>query len=147
MLYEVITQQGTPMGLAGDPGEGSRYQQDVCPGRAQLAVQFGKAHIIADGEPQPTKGRGHHAIIPPRQEAVRFPVTAMGIGHVNIEQMQLVVVATQHALIVIDQRGGMHLGLPGHPGGQASRHQPDAVLARPGRQLTLDGAMPSYNFV
>ena len=49
------TKQGQPMGLTGYIGKSCGHQQNIGTRHTQLAIQFGKAHIVADGEPEATK--------------------------------------------------------------------------------------------
>lgn len=105
------TNQHFPVRRACDRRERRRCRNQLRAGTAQRAVKFRKTKVVADAQTQaPYRRVGHHDLRA-MGVVVGLTVTATGIGHVHVEQVQLVV-ARHHLAMLIDQkRAGMRLGI------------------------------------
>ncbi|MNN53674.1 hypothetical protein D3C81_1684440 [compost metagenome] len=94
--------QHLPMRGAGDCREGRRCGNQLGTGLAQGAVELRKTQVVTDRQAKPADRRiGHHHIVA-MSIVVRLTVAPAIVGHVHVEQMQLVV-ACHLLATVIDQ--------------------------------------------
>ncbi|MNN80608.1 hypothetical protein D3C81_1973590 [compost metagenome] len=98
------------MRRAGHRREGRGGGNQFRAGRAQFAVQLGKAQVIADRQANPADGRVRHNHPAAISIVIGFTITATIVRHVHIEQVQLVVARHRFALVIDQQRTGMHFG-------------------------------------
>src|SRR5690606_13862539 len=129
-LYRPGTQQYLPVGGAGHRGKRRRNHDQLGPGVTQRLIQLGKAYIVTDAQPQPAH-RGIDADDPVAIAVIPgFAVTALVVGHLDVEQVQLVIAGDLPALVVDDQTAGRGPGAG--CGGQrdAAGNQPAAVATR-----------------
>ncbi len=141
--------QHLPVRRAGRRGEGRRRADQLGAGRAQRHVEFGEAQVVADRESQaPDRGVGHHDALA-IGEIVGLAVMAAAVGHLGVEQVQLVVTGGDPPLVV-DQQGtgaGLAALLPGGSSGRvpATIHRPRsrATARSQGSKRTLAARLGS----
>ena len=127
-------QQDFPMGLAGRSGEGGGNRDHRRPRLGQLAMQMGKADVVADGQAQPAPGRvgDHRPVARPHRGA--FAVS-LAVRQIDVEDMQLVIARRDRARRVDQQRP---IGRPRVPGMTGTSRWPIRPAAR--RPVRTPGA-------
>lgn len=97
------TGQDLPVGGTGHGGERCRHADQLGAGFAQRTEQLREAQVVAYRQPQaPHRSIRHHDALA-MGEIIGLTITATVVGHVDIEQVQLVV--TGHTLaLIIDQQ-------------------------------------------
>ncbi|MNZ99035.1 hypothetical protein D3C78_1183440 [compost metagenome] len=98
------------MRRAGHRREGRRGGNQFRAGRAQFAVQLREAQVVTDRQANPPNRCVRHHDPTAISIVIGFTITAAIVGHVDVEQVQLVVARHRFTLVIDQQRTGMHLG-------------------------------------
>jgi hypothetical protein len=122
-------QQQMPVCLAGGHGEGRRDDEQLRAGVDHAPEQLGKAQVVAHHHTQPADRRIEHADATPRHHAGGFAMALGRIGHIDVEQVDLVVATEPAAIRTINQTRGRHALLARHPDRKGSRHQREFQIA------------------
>ncbi|MNG05672.1 hypothetical protein D3C84_888770 [compost metagenome] len=95
-------------------------------GCTQLAVQLREAQVITDRQANPADRRVRHHDTIAISIVIGFAITPAIVRYVHVEQVQFVVARHCFALIIDQQRTGMHLGrrLIYRRQGQGAGHYP-----------------------
>ncbi|MNZ36371.1 hypothetical protein D3C78_537880 [compost metagenome] len=92
--------QHLPVGGAGDGGKGRGRADQLGAGLAQGAVELRETQVVADGQAEPAdRGIDHHHL-GAVGIVVGLAVAAAVIGHIDVEQVDLVVARHPFALFV-----------------------------------------------
>ncbi|MNP25534.1 hypothetical protein D3C76_1183470 [compost metagenome] len=104
------TNQHIPVCSTGHGSKGRGCGNQLGTGGSQFAVQLRKSQVITDCQADSPDRcvRNHHATA--ISIVIGFAITAAIVRHVHVEQVQLVVARHRLALIIDQQRAGMHLG-------------------------------------
>ncbi len=133
-------QQRFPMRLARGHRERRRHHEQVGALARHHPEQLRKAHVVAHREPELAHRGFHHARIAARHGVRRFAMRFGAAGHIDVEQVNLVVARRALSVGLVDQAGGRHATV----GVLAQRHRAadDPYLEAPGRvrQEVLDAA-------
>ncbi|MCY1176137.1 hypothetical protein D9M73_163980 [compost metagenome] len=97
------TNQHIPMRRAGHRREGRRGGNQFRAGCAQFAVQLREAQVVTDRQANPPNRCVRHHDPTAISIVIGFTITAAIVGHVDVEQVQLVV-ARHRFTLVIDQQ-------------------------------------------
>ena len=95
--------QHLPMRRASHGGERRRHADQLGAGFTQRSEQLGEAQVITYAQAQTPDRRIRHHDALAMGEIIGLAITATVVGHLDIEQMQLVVTGHTLALIVDQQ--------------------------------------------
>ncbi len=100
------------------------------PLRQQFAKQLGETHVVADGQAEPAGGGIDGDGLRAGAHAARLTVAFGLAGHVDVEEVDLVVARNGAARVVVDEAGGGDARFAGELQRHRAGHDPQTQPAR-----------------